>query len=74
MNLMTRAHFFRLWPNDQLTIDGMEEHFIMTVHSHYHISYSNMNFNSTQSAQEEFIFSIATVNLFLLLYISKYQK
>lgn len=65
LHLMTRSHFLRLWTSEYITIDGMDEQLIMTVHSQSHISYSNLNKSSTQRAQEEFIFSIATV-IFLL--------
>lgn len=61
---MTRSHFLRLWTSDYITIDGMDEQFIMTVQSQSHISFSNLNNKSTQKAQEEFIFSIATVVYF----------
>lgn len=61
MHLINRSHFLRLWTTDSIIVDGMEEQFIMTVHSTRHISYSNLNASSTQKAQEEFIFSIATV-------------
>ncbi|CAH1731132.1 uncharacterized protein LOC114130279 isoform X2 [Aphis gossypii] len=60
LHLMTRSHFLRLWTSEYITIDGMDEQLIMTVHSQSHISYSNLNRSSTQRAQEEFIFSIAT--------------
>lgn len=61
LHLLTRSHFLRLWTSEYITIDGMDEQLIMTVHSQSHISYSNLNRSSTQRAQEEFIFSIATV-------------
>lgn len=61
MHLITRSHFLRLWTTDSIVVDGMDEQFIMTVHSSRHISYSNLNASSIQKAQEEFIFSIATV-------------
>lgn len=60
LHLMTRSHFLRLWTSEYITIDGMDEHLIMTIQSQSHISYSNLNRSSTQRAQEEFIFSIAT--------------
>lgn len=62
---MTRSHFLLLWTSEYITIDGMDEHLIMTVQSQSHISYSNLNRSSTQKSQEEFIFSIATVIFFL---------
>lgn len=58
---MTRSHFLRLWTDEYITIEGMDEQFVMTIQSQSHISYSNLNKSSTQKAQEEFIFSIATV-------------
>lgn len=61
MCLMTRSHFLRMWTAEYITIEGMDEQFIMTVQSQSHISFSNLNKSSTQKAQEEFIFSIATV-------------
>jgi len=64
LDLMTRAHFMCLWRTDCIIVDGMEEHFIMTIHSQNHISYSNLNASSSQKAQEEFIFSIAIVIFF----------
>lgn len=64
---MTRAHFLRLWTSDYITIEGMDEHFIMTAQSHSHISYSNLNSSSTQLCREEFIFSIATVIKFVII-------
>lgn len=64
LHLMTRSHFLRLWTSEYITIDGMDEHLIMTVQSQSHISYSNLNRSSTQRAQEEFIFSLATVIFF----------
>jgi len=66
LHLMTRSHFLRLWTSEYITIDGMDEHLIMTIQSQSHISYSNLNRSSTQRAQEEFIFSIATVIFFCL--------
>jgi len=60
LHLMTRAHFLRFWAADYITIEGMDEHFIMTIQSHSHISFSNLNKSSTQLCREEFIFSIAT--------------
>lgn len=62
LHLLTRSHFLRLsTTNESIVVDGMDEQFIMTVHSTRHISYSNLNGSSTQKEQEEFIFSIATV-------------
>lgn len=61
LDLMTRAHFLSLWTTEYITIDGMNEHLIMTIQSQSHISYSNMNRSSSQRAYEEFIFGIATV-------------
>ncbi|XP_025196284.1 uncharacterized protein LOC112595343 [Melanaphis sacchari] len=60
LHLMNRSHFSHMWLPDNITVDGMDEQFIMTVHSENYISYSNLNRSSTQKAQEEFIFSIAT--------------
>lgn len=65
---MTRSHFLRLWTAEYITVEGMEEQFIMTIQSQSHISYSNLNKSSTQKAQEEFIFSIATVIFFFNIY------
>jgi len=65
LHLMTRSHFLRLWTSEYITVDGMDEQLIMTIQSQSHVSYSNLNRSSTQRAQEEFIFSIATV-IFLL--------
>lgn len=62
---MTRSHFLRLWTAEYITVEGMDEQFIMTIQSQSHISYSNLNKSSTQKEQEEFIFSIATVIFFL---------
>ncbi|XP_050530011.1 uncharacterized protein LOC126899296 isoform X2 [Daktulosphaira vitifoliae] len=59
-HLITRAHFLRLWTSDYITIDGMDEQFIMTIQSQSHISFSNLNAISSQKIKEEFIFSIAT--------------
>lgn len=61
LHLMTRCHFIRLWSAGYITIDGMDEQFIMTIQSQSHITYANLNRSSTQRAQEEFIFSIANV-------------
>jgi len=58
---MTRAHFLCMWTSESITIDGMNEHLIMTIQSQSHISYSNMNRSSSQRAHEEFVFGIATV-------------
>lgn len=70
LHLMTRSHFLRLWTDEYITIDGMDEQFIMTIQSQSHISYANLNGSSTQRSQEEFIFSIATV-IFLFTFIPK---
>lgn len=61
LHLLTRSHLLCLWSSEYITIEGMEEQFIMTVQSNSHISYSNLNGSSNQGVQEEFIFSIATV-------------
>lgn len=68
---MTRSHFLRLWTDEYITVDGMDEQFIMTVQSHSHISYANLNSSSTQRSQEEFIFSIATV-IFIIIFYFKF--
>lgn len=64
LHFMTRAYFIVLWEYEYYTIEGMDEHFIMTIHSPHHISYSNMNASSSQKSEQEFIFCIATVILF----------
>jgi len=68
LHLMTRSHFLCLWTTDSITIDGMNEHLIMTIQSQSHISFSNLNRSSSQRTQEEFIFGIATV-IFLFNYL-----
>lgn len=66
---MTRSHFLCLWTDECITVDGMDEQFIMTVQSQSHISYANLNSSSTQRSQEEFIFSIATVIFIIIFYL-----
>lgn len=65
IHLLNRSHFLHLWTINNYDIDGMDEEFIMTVHSDDHISYLEINENSPQKTQEEFIFTIATVIYFM---------
>ncbi|XP_050426434.1 uncharacterized protein LOC126836822 [Adelges cooleyi] len=58
--LITRSHFLNIFKFEPITVDGLDEQFIMTIHSKNHISFSNLNGSSTQQMKEEFIFSIAT--------------
>lgn len=65
LHLITRSHFHHLL-NHNITINGINELFIMTIHSKSHITYSKLNSTSSPTTQEEFIFCIASVNIFFI--------
>lgn len=69
-HLLTIAHFLRIWGEEYIVIEGMDEQFIMTVQSLSHISYANLNQTSTQRSLEEFIFSIATVIIVFIIFFN----
>lgn len=71
LHLLTRSHFLhflRLCPAEE-SVNGMYYRFIMTTQSIHYITAININRSSSQQTQEEFIFSIATVNIIIILFL-----